>query len=351
MHCDPTIHLANILMIDKDAEHHSMVRKVLQKEGFERLARVLDPADAAKVAQKEQFDLVLLNPNEQRLNQFELMSALRVRPISDGTLPVIVFLDKKNGGFDRKGLLEMGASDFLPVSADPDELALRVRNCLQVRWLNRRINGIADEIEARVQERTRGLYEDQLEMLERLARASEYRDDDTGDHTRRVGTMSAKIAMEMGLPEEEVDLIRLAAPLHDIGKIGIRDAILMKPGKLTESEFVVMRTHAIIGSKILEGKSPLLRMAEVIARTHHERWDGTGYPSRLAGENIPLPGRIVAVADVYDALTSPRAYKAAWPQAKAVEEINAQAGRHFDPKVVDAFLRVLASESALKKAA
>ena len=191
---------------------------------------------------------------------------------------------------------------------------------------------------------SRELEEAQFEMLARLAAAAEFRDDDTGQHTRRVGDLSVTIAQHLGLPEAEIELIRLAAPLHDLGKIAIPDAILGKPGKLTGEEFDQMKTHTTIGAEMLAG-SPfaLVEMAEQIALTHHEKWDGSGYPSGLAGDAIPMAGRIVAVADVFDALTHSRPYKPAWSTADAVAEIQSQSGRHFDPKVLAAFLSVAPS--------
>ncbi|WP_189012226.1 HD domain-containing phosphohydrolase [Deinococcus malanensis] len=183
--------------------------------------------------------------------------------------------------------------------------------------------------------------EAQFEILARLARAAEYRDDDTGDHMNRVAMTAAGIARELKLPDDTVSLIRRAAPMHDVGKIGISDSILLKPGRLTPEEFEVVKSHTTIGAGILEGgHSPLVTVAEEIARTHHERWDGTGYPSGLVGEAIPITGRIVAVADVLDALTSDRPYKRAWPFEAAMAEIRAQAGRHFDPRVVAALERL-----------
>ena len=350
MHRDPNIFLANILVIDKDPANHHAVQSTLEEGGFERVRKIYDPFEAVSHSKEEPPDLLLLNLHDQPLNRFELFVMLRAQPISDGFLPVLVMLAPEDG-IDKKEQADLGAYDFVDKPVNPTELMLRVQNSLQARWLDRRLHKVADELEVKVAERTKDLYKDQIEILGRLARASEYRDDDTGDHTRRVGAMSAKIAVTMGLPEDQIELIRLAAPLHDIGKIGIRDAILMKPGKLTETEFVVMRTHATIGSKILEGRSPLLQMAEIIARTHHEKWDGTGYPGRLAGEAIPLPGRIVAVADVFDALISARSYKTAWPVSKAINEIASLSGRHFDPLVVEAFLNVISRDSEIPKAA
>jgi HD-GYP domain-containing protein (c-di-GMP phosphodiesterase class II) len=182
----------------------------------------------------------------------------------------------------------------------------------------------------------------QLQVIQRLARAAEYRDDDTGEHTRRVGDLSAHIGAALGLPDEEIGLLREAAPLHDVGKVGIPDGILLKPGRLTKDEFDRMKAHATLGAGMLAGREfPLLAMAEEIALTHHERWDGSGYPEGLSGAAIPLVGRIVAVADVFDALTHRRPYKEAWTVGAAVAEITAQSGRQFDPEVVSAFMLVL----------
>ena len=199
-------------------------------------------------------------------------------------------------------------------------------------------------LEEKVSERTRELEQARVEVVTRLAVAAEYRDDFTGQHTLRVGTLAAKIAQRLELPTEEVELLRLAARLHDVGKIGISDVLMLKPGKFSAAEFERMKEHALIGAQILSGgQSPLLRLAEVVALTHHERWNGQGYPHGLSGADIPLSGRIVAVADVYDALLSDRPYKSAWPPAEARAEIERQAGAQFDPQVVSAFLEVLDS--------
>jgi len=203
-----------------------------------------------------------------------------------------------------------------------------------------------DELERRVAARTAdlaaanaALLDAQYETLDRLARAAESRDDDTGQHTQRVGAVAALLARSLGGATEAVRRIERAAILHDVGKIGIPDGILLKPGPLTGDEFARMQTHTIAGAAILAGSDhDLLRLAEVIALSHHERWDGSGYPQRLAGEAIPLPGRIVAVADVFDALTHTRPYKPAWPPEQALAEVVRQSGRQFDPQVVAAFV-------------
>jgi PAS domain S-box-containing protein len=197
----------------------------------------------------------------------------------------------------------------------------------------------ARALELMIAERTRELDEARAETLRQLAIAAEYRDDETYQHTERVGHVAARLALGLGLPAGQVTLLRQAAPLHDVGKLAIPDCILLKPGRLTGEEFDVMKTHAELGARLLSsGSSPVLQMAAVIAGTHHERWDGRGYPKRLTGEAIPLVGRIVAVADVFDALTHDRPYKPAWTVERAIAEIGGGAGSQFDPRVVTAFL-------------
>jgi putative two-component system response regulator len=196
-------------------------------------------------------------------------------------------------------------------------------------------------LEARVAERTTDLEASRIELLRRLAQAAEFRDDDTYEHTERVGELSEALGRELGLPDDELERLRLAAPLHDVGKIGVADSVLRKAGSLDPEEWIAMQWHTHIGAKLLAGSaSPVLQMGEQIALTHHEHWDGGGYPLGLRGEEIPRCGRIVAVADVYDALIHDRPYKKAWSRAAAVEYIAAKRGSQFDSVVVDAFLRL-----------
>src|SRR5256885_8824268 len=203
----------------------------------------------------------------------------------------------------------------------------------------RRLAGPLQTLESKVAEQMRRLGTSRAEALRRLALAAEYRDDASSQHTERVGATSAAIAVQLGLAPAEVELLREAAPLHDVGKLAIPDAILLRPGKLTVEEYELVKTHAELGARLLSGSSsPVLQMAAVIAASHHERWDGNGYPEGLAGEEIPLVGRVVAVADVYDALTHDRPYKSLWPVEQAIAEIRRAAGSQFDPRVVDAFL-------------
>ena len=214
----------------------------------------------------------------------------------------------------KRRALSLGARDFLTKPIDVPEVLLRVRNLLQTRYLRVQLERTNDLLHERVLQRTRELEDAKLEMLDRLALAAEYRDDATGQHADRIGRTSQLLALELGLDPAEATLIGHAARLHDIGKIGIADDLLLKPGKYTAEELAAMEQHPAIGARILSGSTnELLMMAEQIALTHHERWDGRGYPNGLAGEAIPLPGRIVAVADVFDALTHRRPYKEAWP--------------------------------------
>jgi putative two-component system response regulator len=200
------------------------------------------------------------------------------------------------------------------------------------------ISEYKDSLESAVRDRTAELEDARLEMLRRLALAAEYRDDDTFEHTERVGHAAALLGQQLGLSDTEVATLRQAAPLHDIGKLGISDTILLKPAKLTDEEFEQIKRHTTDGARILSGSSSdVLELAEQIALNHHERWDGHGYPNRLSGDAIPLCARIVAVADVFDALTHTRPYKHAWPMADAVAEIHSNRGSQFDPTVVDAF--------------
>jgi response regulator RpfG family c-di-GMP phosphodiesterase len=197
-------------------------------------------------------------------------------------------------------------------------------------------------LEERVRERTEELRDTQLEVVRRLGRAAEFRDDETGQHIVRMSAMCARLGRAIGMSEDECELLLNAAPMHDIGKLGIPDAVLLKPGRLDDAEWEVMKSHAELGAELLDGsRSDVVQLAREIALSHHERWDGSGYPLGLAGEEIPLPGRISALCDVFDALTSVRPYKVAWPVEKALGEILAQSGRHFDPELVPKFVELI----------
>ncbi len=278
------------------------------------------------------------------MNGLEVMDQLN--QIMEASYMPIVMLTGDLTPEARREALSHGAKDFINKPFNPDEILLRIRTLLETRFLYLQIQSQNQMLEAKVRDRTRELEAAQIEIIERLAKAAEFRDDTTGQHTERVGEMAARLGRELGLSDAQVSLIRRAAPLHDVGKIGIPDSILLKLGKLTAAEFELVKTHTAIGARILSGsRFALLRLAEEIAFSHHERWDGSGYAG-LAGEQIPLAGRIVAVADVFDALTQKRPYKPAWPLEEAIAEIERQRGMQFDPNVVEAFLRVVQQQLA-----
>ena len=294
-----------------------------------------------------------INPAWQRLLGHSA-EALRSRPFiefvhpddREATAAEMVAMTEGSGdtvGFRNRFRTVDGSYRWLQwnvtYSASEDRMHAVGRDVSAQREAEQQLAANAELLESKVAERTRELDAARAETLQRLAVAAEYRDDDTSQHTERVGATAAAIAAQLGLGAEEIGLLREAAPLHDVGKLAISDTILLKPGKLTAQEYEVMKTHAALGARLLSGsRSPVLQMAAVIAATHHERWDGAGYPAGLAGEAIPLVGRIVAVADVFDALTHDRPYKSAWPIEQATAEIKRASGSQFDPRVAAAFL-------------
>jgi putative two-component system response regulator len=308
------------ILVVEDAETAALLERVLRAAGYEHVVtRDTSEGDASG------FDLVVLDP---QLDGFALLE--RVAPTG---VPVLA-LTADDGPVTKRRALGLGARDFVGKPLDNVEVLLRVGNLLQTRRLQK---SLGDQVRAR----TNDLEIARRETLERLALAAEYRDEDTADHTRRVGRTAALLARGLDLAPETVEHLRYAAPLHDVGKIGLPEQVWLKPGALSDREREVLQQHTVIGARILGGsRSPVLRLAEQIAETHHERWDGDGYPHGLAGDAIPLAGRITAVADVFDVLAHPRPHKRAWPLEQAVEEIRSQAGRQFDPQVVRAFDRL-----------
>jgi len=327
---EKTLHQAVILVIDDEKANVRFLEIILQQAGYSNVHSTTDSRQSLPLFCRIQPDLVLLDLSMPHMDGFAVMGQLHAEAPGN-SVPILVLTADATLATKHKALKE-GARDFLTKPLDEIEVLLRIHNLLDIRFHSALL-------EAKVQERTHDLQKAQLETLQRLALAAEYRDDDTGLHTKRVGQTAARLAQALCLPPAQVDLILRAAPLHDIGKIGITDAILLKPGKLTDDEFAIMRHHTDIGAQMLSGStSPWLQLAEEIALTHHERWDGTGYPQKLSGEAIPLVGRIVTVADVFDALTHERPYKKAWSVVEAKNEIAAQSGHQFDERVVQAFL-------------
>ncbi len=333
---------ARILIVDDEPGNVDVLRRLLERAGFHHLETTADPREAAAMYVRLRPDLILLDLHMPHMDGLAVMDSLN--EIAEASYLPILMLTGDISPEARREALSRGAKDFVSKPFDSDEVLLRIRTLLETRFLYLQIQSHNQMLEAKVRERTRELEAAQIEIIERLARAAEFRDDNTGQHTERVGQMAALIARQLGLPDSQVALIRRAAPLHDVGKIGVPDTILLKLGRLTDDEFAIVKTHTTIGARILSGsRFPILRLAEEIAFNHHERWDGDGYTG-IARDAIPLAGRIVAVADVFDALTQKRPYKSAWPVGEAVGEIDRQRGYQFDPALVDSFLRVIERE-------
>lgn len=327
-----------ILLVDDEQASLVMMKSMLVQAGYRNVHTCDEPLMAAAEFEQLRPDLLVLDFHMPRRDGLGVLEDLA--PVLPEAFPVLMVT-----GDDRQELRETalasGAKDFLTKPVNPSEARLRIRNLLESRKLQLELQRHNERLESAVKRRTQELEHSQLEMLVRLARAAEYRDDDTGQHTWRVAHLSGVIAQEMGMPRDRVEMLLRAARLHDVGKITIPDGILMKPGKLTPEEFAVVKGHAKTGAELLSGsRSPLIRLAEQIALTHHERWDGAGYPNGLSGENIPLEARILAVADAFDALMHDSSHRKAVTQDEAAQEILRHTGTQFDPAVVAAFQQV-----------
>lgn len=327
-----------ILIVDDEEPSIHTIERIMQHSGYSDVTSTTDPRRALPLFREIEPDLVIVDLRMPALDGFSLIRQLSVRVPEGHFLPILVVSGDLAPEAKQKAL-SLGASDFVEKPFDRTEIYLRVRNLLRMRELTMRL----DE---RVRERTRALADTEVEVASRLAFAAELRDYRDDLHVQRVGRTSAHIAHVLALPAEQIQLIRHAAPLHDIGKIAIPDAILLKPDALSLDEWDVMKTHTTLGAQMLSGsKSPILQMAEEIALYHHENWDGTGYTPGLKGEEIPLAGRIVAVADVYDALTHLRPYKPEWSRQESMNWMRGMRGQKFDPQVFDALCDVLAQHA------
>ena len=330
---------ARILVIDDNEYNLKLARQVLLFAGYTDIRVLQDPRQAVEAIVCDAPDLVLLDLHMPYIDGNEVLERVHKRINADAFVPILM-CTSDNSLEARQHALKLGANDFITKPFERTEMLLRVRNFLRMRYMHLSICDENVALESRVQSRTRELMEARTEALECLARALEYRDDATGGHTKRVGEMSGSIAEALGLPQADVEMIRITAPLHDLGKIGVSDAILLKPGKFTQEEFDEMRRHTLLGETIIgECSSPILKEVREVALHHHEKWDGTGYPHGLKGEQIPIASRIVALADMFDALTNVRPYKHAWTRDEAISEIVRLRGTHFDPAVVDAFVK------------
>lgn len=342
-----------ILVVDDEATMRRLLEKLLRMEGYD-VSLASSGEQALSELLKHGADTVLLDMRMPGMTGLDVCRQIRNHPRSLHT-PVVFITAVNDRELRRKGM-EAGADDFLSKPFDEVELLARIRNCVRVKRYYDNIEQQKEQLEVAVRDRTAALNEaiakltqsqldlrnSQEETIYRLSRAAEFRDDETGQHLQRMSRYCQLIAQRIGLDEATCELLRIASPMHDVGKLGIPDRILLKPGKLTPDEFTIMKGHAEIGYRILVGSNATpLKMAATIAHTHHEKWDGNGYPRGLKGEDIPLHGRIAAIADVFDALTSARPYKPAWALEDALQLMRTNRGTHFDPTLVDVFFDAL----------
>lgn len=331
---------AKILIVDDEETSIRLLEETLNKDGYKNIVITSDSKETSRLYRYYKPDLLILDLNMPELNGFDVMEDLRQQE-NNNYLPILIVSNEESREIRNKAL-EAGARDYLIKPFEPVEVLIRIRNLIEVRLLHNEVKNQNKMLEDSVKLRTQELYNTQLDVIQRLARAIEYRDSETGMHIVRMSHYSAALAAKAGLDMLECEMILTASPLHDIGKIGIPDSILSKPGKLNTEEWEIMKTHTRIGAELLSGSnSRFLRMASQIALTHHERWDGTGYPYGLKGEEIPLIGRICGVADVLDALLSQRPYKHAWVLEDAIAEIKRESGHHFDPHLVEHLLSII----------
>jgi putative two-component system response regulator len=353
---------ARLLIVDDEEINVAVLSAYLQDAGYQRITSFTDPVEALLSVDEAEFDVVFLDIMMPRISGLDLLGQFReMRRMHH--VPMIVLTASVDRALKQQAL-RLGATDFLTKPFDPEELLARTGNALIRKAHFDMAQSRAAELERQVARRTMELVSSQLQLVQCLARAAEYRDNETGMHVIRVGWYAGLIARRLGLDEMMVRQIQLAATLHDVGKIGIPDAILLKAGPLEADEIQNMRRHARLGAEIMAPRdgsrkchsvfssgdaeqllnsfeSPLLRMAASIAATHHEHWNGGGYPAGLVGTDIPLEGRIVAIADVYDALSSPRPYKDSFTQERCQALLEEGRGKQFDPQILDAFLECL----------
>ena len=335
---------ARILLVDDEELNLALLQRVLTSRGYSRLADTRNPLEVVALYESFRPDLICLDLHMPSLDGFGVLEQLAPRIPPGSFLPILMLTSDSSLQAKRRALA-LGATDFVTKPFDADEVVLRIHNLLVPRFMHLELAGYNATLEQQVRERTRALEESRLEVLERLALAAEFRDDATGRHAARVGMIAGKLAEVAGQPRAEVEVIVRAAPLHDLGKIGIPDQILLKPGELSRDEFEIMKRHAGIGARLLSGgRTRLMEIAAEIAHHHHERWDGSGYPAGLRGAAIPFSARVVALADAFDALSHDRPYRKAWPLSAVLEELSRCSRAHFDPELIEAFMQLSHAE-------
>ncbi len=342
-HLADNIAASRILIVDDDPDMRDSLCRTLRRAGFWNVLAITGPEGVVATYLRERPDLLIVDFKLPPSDGIQVMAACREQEVENIRTPVIILTGGEDPGIQRVAL-ESGVADFLRKDSEDTELILRVRNVLGAHQLFLEVTRQKTWLEEIVRIRTAELFQARRDVLERLAAALDSRDDVTGEHTKRVGKLARLVARELGSPTEFADAMEVAALLHDIGKIAVSDVILMKSGDLTPEERKIMQGHCALGARILQGSGePVMNMAYEIALTHHENWDGNGYPQGISGVDIPLSGRIVAVTDSYDAMTNDRPYRKRLSHEEAVSELLRCKGTQFDPQVVDAFLSVTRS--------
>ena len=327
-----------ILIVDDNELNVVVLEKMLATSGYSNVMSTTDPSRVVGLCAQRPPDLILLDLHMPEVSGFQVMAALAKEPHPGPPSPILV-VTADNSSEARRCALSYGAIDFVTQPFDRSELELRVRNHLHTRRLALELEAVAGDSEERACRAEHELDSARMEVLERLVHAAEFRDDEGTLHTWRVGRLSGMIAAGVSFTPEQCEQLAFAARLHDVGKIAVPDELIFKRGPLSSSEWELVRRHTTVGSQILSGSdAPLMKLAETIARSHHERWDGGGYPDGLHRTDIPLAARIVAIADAFDVLTHDRAYGAAWTHERTRAHIAAEQGRQFDPELVAAFL-------------
>jgi putative two-component system response regulator len=337
---DTTYSDAGILVIDADADAVRHLVRTLKDAGYGSVHACTDPAVLTASLGDNSLDLIVLDVGEREREGLALLQDLRRQLPPDDFVPVVAIGTAPDPG-SRIKAIQAGAKEYLGRPLDAEEFLARVESLLETRFMSRRLQEAKQVLEEMLRRRTRESQESHLELLERLARVAELRDDPSGGHPSRVARLSALISQELMLPADETRRIMRAAPLHDLGNVGIPDDVVRLEGNFTERQRQQMREHTSLGAYLLHGaESEVLQAAEQIALNHHERWDGLGYPQGLSRMDIPIAARIVAAADAFDAMTHSREYKESCSVSAALEEIRRESGWQFDPEVVDALVRV-----------
>lgn len=338
---------SKILIVDDEPLNVDILEAILEGASYINIFSSTDPREVFALQEEHNFDLIMLDVNMPHLSGIEVLAGLS-EYLSNDFIPILILtanIDDKT----RYNALRLGATDFLTKPFSQWEVLLRINNMLRTRLFYNSQKFRADELEEKVRERTRSIRDSQLKIIQCLGKAVEFRDNETGAHVIRMSRSCQMLGLAAGLSEKHAEKILYASPMHDVGKIGIQDSILLKPGKLNFEEFEIMKTHAQIGYDIIgRSSSKILNLAGEIALGHHEKWDGTGYPNALKGEAISIESRIAAISDVFDALTSARPYKDPWTPEDAIALIRDGAGAHFDPILSARFQEIMPKIVALR---